>query len=151
MGLISAAVLHFWPQPATSLHDPNRHATKPQRINIKYETAETPPDRYGPPMVGKFFFLMLESTISGLILACVLHFRPRPINRRHVHHRHKTLNAPSKHRIRHQRNANGSPRIGKYFFLRLGSAIFGLILAAVLHFWPQPATRRHDPRIRGGP
>ena len=126
-----------------------QHQTR--QINIKYETAATPPGRFGSPRVGKFCFARLESAIVGLILAASLRFWIRPTARRHGPNRHATPNVPNKHRIRNRRNARGSPRMGEYFFLRLESSISGLILAAVLHFWIQPATHRHGPNRNATP
>ena len=101
-----AAVPHFWPRPTTRLHDPTRHATPSVPNRQKYETAKTPPDRYGSTRIGKFLFLRLESASDGLILEAILHFRPQPATMAPIDT--KRPNVPNKHKMRNRRDASGT-------------------------------------------
>ena len=83
----------------------------------KYETAATPPGRYGSPRVGRLRILRLEAAISGLTPPPVLHSWHRPAARLHDPNRHATPSVPN---IRKYETAErppgryGSPRVGKF-------------------------------------
>ena len=116
---------------------------QPRQIHTKYETSATPADRYGSPRIGKYGFLRQQSSVYGLILAIGLHFWPPPAIQK-IATRHQTYQINTIYETAATpADRYGSTLIGKYGFLRQESAAFGLILAAVLQFWPPPTARHH--------
>ena len=91
------------------------------------------------PLLSHISYLLIVSAISGLsaddAVSMPTHYGKPPNRPSSTSEKNETPSKPA--------GRYGSPMVGKYGFLRKESAVFGLISATVIHFWPTPTARLH--------